>query len=66
METNARFNPLQDSNGARLHITKPEIIPGHPDGEFADIKSIDKETTDTRKFILREATTNMTEKDRPK
>ena len=66
METKTRFNPLQDSNGIRLHVTKPEIIPGHPDREFADIKSIDKETTDTQKLILGEAKTNMTEKDRPK
>ena len=66
METKTRFNSLQDSNGTWLHVRKPEIIPGHPDGEFADIKSIHKETKNTQKLILREAKTNMTEKDRPK
>ena len=49
-----------------MHVTKPEIVPGDPEGEFADIKSIEKETTDTQKRIFREAKTNMTEKDRPK
>ena len=38
-----------------------EIIPGHPDGEFADIKSINKEARDTQKLILRETKPNMTE-----
>ena len=43
METKTRFNSLQDSNGTWLHVRKPEIIPGHPDGEFADINCIDKD-----------------------
>ena len=61
VEPQTRLNPLQDCNGTRTNRTKTEIIPGHPDGEFADIKSINKEARDTQKLILRETKPNMTE-----